>query len=738
MLRFVFLNAGFTHRLPMAVILAVSAGISGSASVRGADLPTVPDQSYRWQLDPLRKAITWDVARESQMPHKDRIELSGKHTAAILTYQVDAQRQLELVRTLIWPTLRIHPNDTRGFLKLDFSRTQAPRGREPLSAEGLTCFEPTVMVNKQPVTPAVRRIRFENGLMTITSDLGNRLDLEQTLTPGMESAGYFESWRICARSPATACRVEITPLAYSSKLHYHFIDKGVYRYGQPRPEPSTRDGNYRISINCPGVSADVAAGATGLVCSAGVSFDARDANDPIPAPDVERQIAGRAAFATNLFADLRLECPDPVLKTLFDYSKIRACDSICETKGGPLHAPGGGDYYAAIWANDTIEYVGPFFPFLGYEYGNKATLNALDHYARYLNPEYNPLPSSIIAEGTDIWARRLKPDGLPDAFGDCGDAAMLAYGGSRFLLALGDKQAALQHWPLIAWSLEYCDRQRTPEGIIASASDELEGRFSSGKYNLNTSMLTYGGLQSSADLADELGKTELARNYRKRAQALRQAVARYFEADVAGFSTYQYYEGCKELRAWICMPLTMGIFERKEGTIAALFSPRLWTANGLLSAENSTTYWDRSTLYALRGAFCAGKADVVLPRLQEFSRQRLLGEHVPYVIEAVPEGNGRHLSAESALYCRIFTEGLFGVTPRGLRKFTLQPSLPSAWSHVALRRVKAFHSTFDVEISREGYSRLRIRILPDHAKPIEKTVREGEVAAIELGRVARK
>lgn len=41
-----------------------------------------------------------------------------------------------------------------------------------------------------------------------------------------------------------------------------------------------------------------------------------------------------------------------------------------------------------------------------------------------------------------------------------------------------------------------------------------------------------------------------------------------------------------------------------------------------------------------------------------YSQQRLLGEHVPYPIEAWPEGNQRHLSAESALYCRIVTEGI--------------------------------------------------------------------------------
>jgi hypothetical protein len=452
----------------------------------------------------------------------------------------------------------------------------------------------------------------------------------------------------------------------------------------------------------------------------------------LPKPDFNREIADRATFAKRLFGQLRFECPDPILETLFDYSKIRGCDSICETKGGPMHAPGGGSYYAAIWANDTIEYVAPFYPFLGYEYANQATLNAMGHFARYLNPGYNPLPSSIIAEGTDIWARRLKADGLPDMFGDRGDAAMIAYGCSRFLLAHGDKTMAVEHWPLIEWALEFCERQKTPEGVIASASDELEGRFSSGKCNLNTTMLTYGGLRSGADLADELGKRDLARRYRRRAEALHQSARKYFEAEVSGFPTYRYHEGCSQLRAWICIPLTMGISDRKEGTLAALFSPHLWTDNGILTAEGSTTFWDRSTLYALRGAFNAGEPNTALSYLQKLSRRRLVGEHVPYVVEAFPEGNGRHLSAESALYCRVITEGLFGITPVGFRKFTLQPSLPAGWDRMALRQVKAFQSTFDVEVTRRSDGRLKVVVTPEQTKPIESIIKSGEAVPITL------
>ena len=71
--------------------------------------------------------------------------------------------------------------------------------------------------------------------------------------------------------------------------------------------------------------------------------------------------------------------------------------------------------------------------------------------------------------------------------------------------------------------------------------------------------------------------------------------------------------------------------------------------------------------------------------LCRYSRTRLLGEHVPYAVEAWPEGGQRHLSAESALYARIITEGLFGIRPVGLSAFELTPRLPQGWDSMALR-----------------------------------------------------
>ena len=70
--------------------------------------------------------------------------------------------------------------------------------------------------------------------------------------------------------------------------------------------------------------------------------------------------------------------------------------------------------------------------------------------------------------------------------------------------------------------------------------------------------------------------------------------------------------------------------------------------------------------------------------------RRLLGDHVPYAVEAWPEGNQRHLSAESALYCRVVTEGIFGFRPTGLNSFTITPQLPASWNEMSLKNIVAF------------------------------------------------
>jgi hypothetical protein len=186
------------------------------------------------------------------------------------------------------------------------------------------------------------------------------------------------------------------------------------------------------------------------------------------------------------------------------------------------------------------------------------------------------------------------------------------------------------------------------------------------------------------------------------------------------------------LRAWICIPLTVGIFDRKAGTVAALFSPRLWTPDGLASEAGDPVFWDRSTLYTLRGVFAAGETERALNYLQAYSTRRLLGEHVPYAVEAYPEGDQSHLAAESALYCRIYTEGIFGIRPTGLHSFNCTPRLPKEWPHMALKHIRAFGSDFDLRVSRAGEGRLQVQIVENGNVVKSVSIDDGETVEVDL------
>ena len=178
----------------------------------------------------------------------------------------------------------------------------------------------------------------------------------------------------------------------------------------------------------------------------------------------------------------------------------------------------------------------------------------------------------------------------------------------------------------------------------------------------------------------------------------------------------------------------MGIYDRAKGTLEAMFSPQLWTENGMLSQSGDKIFWDRSTLYGFRGAFAAGYADKALEYLKKFAAFRLLGEQVPYVVEAWPEGGQRHLSAESGLYCRIITEGLLGFRPTGFNSFTLTPQMPTEWNEYSLVRIHACSDTpFDIYVQRAAGGKLSVRIEKNG-----KTIKTTKVKSGETIRVAMK
>ncbi|MFH6942733.1 hypothetical protein [Flavobacterium sp. FlaQc-50] len=639
-------------------------------------------ENSRWEIE-QNGSITWKI--KDNIPHKDHIEMSGRKISAVLRYGVGADGSFNSTRSLVWPMLRTIPNNTHA----SFTRQFAQDAMRFV----LVNYKP--IVNEKVVSVTI------DGTLLAKSKVDNTLELTRQYFPSTSLPVFCENYTI-KNTADKSCVVEIPKINFEYKSAEDKGTEGSYTV-------ITRVANEGTFVLQPGETIDFS-----------VFYCATKKNESIPELNMETEKKNRLELVRQLRTKLVLETPDPILNTEFEFAKLRAAESIFETKGGPMHSPGGESYYAAIWANDQAEYIGPFFSYLGYDYANKASLNAYLLFAKYINKEYKPIPSSIVAEGTDIW----------DGAGDRGDAAMIAYGAARYALARGNVSEAEQVWPLIEWCLEYCRLKLNSEGVVYSDSDELEGRFPAGKANLNTSSLYYDALNSAVYLGKSLKKNPKQLDlYKLQSQNLKASIEKYFGAEVDGFLTYKYYKENDVLRAWICTPLTMGIYDRQKGTIAALFSSKLWTPDGLASAAGDKTFWDRSTLYALRGVLAAGETDKALDFLHYYSERRLLGDHVPYPVEAYPEGNQRHLSAESGLYCRVFTEGLFGIRPVGLNSFTFTPRLPKSWPGMSLRNLHAFGQDFDITVKRTNNG-LKVTVSNQNKIWFEKQIKEGNLIQV--------
>lgn len=664
----------------------------------GAQVKLTPQQD-RWTIQP-DGSINWKL--DKRLPHTDHIEMSGEKVSMWVEYGVDSAGRSSINRTIVFPTFRMLPDATRSHISYSFSDNDLPR----------------FYINNRLLKTNLAKSGKSGDLSYKITDIGQK---------GIMTVNAESGTPVLAKIQRKFYPSVNQPMALEKFTFTNVTDKDVtfameYLRKEVRTD-SLRSKNRQHSIVTGTLGAGSKVVAPGKSVAFTVYYLATDNPTEVPNINADAEEAARVARVASLLGKLQLVTPDKVLNTTFDFAKIRATESIYKTKGGYLHGPGGLAYYAAIWANDQAEYVNPFFAFLGDEVGNQSAMNAYRWFAKYMNADYKPIPSSIVAEGDAVWK----------GAGDRGDQAMIAYGASRYALTYGNIDSAKVLWPLIEWCLEYSHRKLNAEGVVASDSDELENRFPAGKANLSTNSLYYDALRSAAMLGKLLGKPKNQTDaYTRQADELKANMEKYFGANVEGFDTYKYYETNTTLRAWICLPLTVGIYDRKKGTIDALFSPRLWTADGLATEAGKITFWDRSTLYALRGVFAAGETEKAMDFLKYYSQRRLLGEHVPYAVEAFPEGNQRHLSAESGLYCRIYTEGLFGMRPTGFNGFDCTPRLPKDWNQMALNKINAFGNQFDLLVERASGNKLKISITQAGKKAKTYLINDGATCKITL------
>lgn len=654
------------------------------------------DTAEHWKIAP-GTGIVADAATllGDKDAYADHIEMGGRAVDAIVEWKVGKSGAPSFNRRVRFPMLREKSDNTHASFTHVFASKDDP--------------QPTLDGRPLPV-PELREVAIRGGLAVST--VSGSLEIRRTVFPSANLPALIERWEIKNTGAKT-------------------VVVGIPREASEAKSPAAK-GKWAAHIfRTEWIGAGEFTLAPGESLAAGLVFSGReDAKGDTPAdapvyPDIASEWAARSELADRLDGTLTLVTPDAAINRMFAMAKLRTVESIAATRGGLMQGPGGyNNFNAAIWCNDNAEYMAPYHAYLGDAAGVESSRVTYAWFAKFMNPEFRPLPCSVIGEGRGVWK----------GAGDRGDAAMIAQGASRFLLANGDKSLAREIWPLIEWCLEYCEKKKTAEGVIASDRDELEGRFSSGKTNLATSALTYDALVSCAKLARELGlPEERAKTYEARAVALRAAIDKFFGAKVSGFDTYRYHEGLENLRAWISLPLAYGILDRAPATLDALYSPELWTVDGLRTDAKDKTFWDRSTLFALRATFIAGDTARGLDYLTRYTRRRLLGDHVPYAIEAYPEAGMSHLSGESCLYARIFIEGVLGMRPVGFRSFEITPHLPAGWPSVRLERMHAYGGVRTLAVSRVAGG-IRVLVTDASGKTLhDATAPEGAMQLVKIG-----
>ncbi|MBR1926428.1 MAG: hypothetical protein IJ840_01550, partial [Bacteroidales bacterium] len=337
-------------------------------------LPVSGQEIRNWSLCEDGNGIILDPTTAT-LPYSDHIEMSGEMMAFVLRWGVNEDHSFFSERSLVFPMLRTVPNNTHASLMHRIG-TDVP---SLVSVNGLSLMAENVQNVKL------------DGLMEVTS----------TFAVGKANTGTGKG---TTPEPAVELVRKIFPSTDKQLMGEIYSLKNVSKKAQTvfipefsqvftTPEEKGVTGSYIVRADILGSGTKILQPGESL--EFGACFQAYREGEKMIVPDLEEELAKRVAYRDLVDGNLVLDTPDDVIDREFRFAKIRASESIFKTAGGYMHGPGGESYYAAIWANDQAEYVNPFFPFLGYSIGNESALNSYMHFARFMNPEFKPVPSSI-------------------------------------------------------------------------------------------------------------------------------------------------------------------------------------------------------------------------------------------------------------------------------------------------------------------------------------------------------
>ncbi|MGN1348650.1 MAG: hypothetical protein ACI4VI_06870, partial [Acutalibacteraceae bacterium] len=488
------------------------------------------------------------ICDESLLPHFNHIEMTGFQASSIISYRVSKKKKLKLYMFCVYPQIRVIPNKTRGGLTFNFKNVE---------------------VNVEKSSKHVESVFF-NGILTITEQ-ADGVKIIHRLCPAADKKALTEKIEIINNSEKTQFITlkNKKPICRINKIYLVEDNDQILYTDIYLNDTLIIDKQIRTELS-KGERKDIT-----------VIYGV----DRLSSAQSQEQTAKREDFISQLNSNLKITTPDKTINRMLNFCKIRTSESIFETKNGLMHSPGGGNFYGALWTNDQCEYANPLFAYMGYEPAAEQSVNCYRLYSAFAASD-KAIPTSIIACGDGIW----------NGAGDRGDTSMYLYGLSRFLLSVGDEQLTRSFIDPILKASEYVIGNIAEDGTVRSDSDELENRFESGNANLSTSVITYDAFLSLSYLFDSLKDENLSKKYLNLSEKIKNGIENYFGANVEGFDTYRYCKEESHLRSWICLPLTVGINQRKEETVKALLSDKLRKNSSLLTRSSGKTYWDRSAL----------------------------------------------------------------------------------------------------------------------------------------------
>ncbi|MEO6636771.1 MAG: hypothetical protein ABIN25_00755 [Ginsengibacter sp.] len=303
--------------------------------VQSINAQQLPDGSI-WKIS-NRNSIVWNISKASRIAHSDNIEMAGLNIAAIISYAVDESRNLTVSRDLIYPQLRT------------FNKSNETDGRKYRAYLRHT-YDNDILPNiyhkgKILVFNKVDSIEIAGKLIFYHVPVQG-IALTRTLMPSMTERLFVEKWILTNKSDSVQ-ELVIGNTSFQTSIQGYKGEYNLHAYS---------DSIGTITI------------LPGQQYSFAVYFSAGINNEITFGFNFRKVEIERDNFLTAMQENLVLETPDKVLNTLFYFSKIRAAESIYNSKMGKVHSPGGGNYYVGVWANDQIEYSGPFFPFFRLRY----------------------------------------------------------------------------------------------------------------------------------------------------------------------------------------------------------------------------------------------------------------------------------------------------------------------------------------------------------------------------------